>query len=252
MSSHPTAIGSAWKTCMNNKESEGDYRWNAESLETENREANKKKLDPKLASRIKELGLPEWRALTPEQEQQRVYWVENTKTALISSIFPVMMIPIVWLLYRGPLAGITCEFQSRPLLLNLWPSNAELLADLAKANYSISEKCFFSAMTSTTSAFWMAWLLWRIIRELSRKDTFYMRRWLPVFSIIAPLCVAGAYFLSFDANYSTFAPSLKQPLSISLIKFIIGISVAYYVVAGFIEQALLFLRRDKTVPRYPY
>lgn len=237
---------------MKNRESEGDYRWKAKSLETETREANKKKLDPELASRIKELGLPEWRALTPEQEQQRVYWVENTKKALVSSIVPAMLIPIFWLLYRGPLDSIACEFQSHPLLLNLWPSNPELLADLAKANYSTDEKCFFSAMTSTTSVLWMTWLLWRIVRELSRKDTFYVRRWLPVFSVIAPLCVAGAYYLSFDPDYSTFAPSLKQPLVISLVKIIVGISVAYYVVAGLIEQALLFLRRDKTVPPYPY
>lgn len=92
----------------------------------------------------------------------------------------------------------------------MWPVNPAIQASLANSGFSFYDKQFFLAMTSTTSLIWAFWFVWRIIRELKRKDTFYMRRWLPGFAIIAPLCVLGALNLSFVADGSFYAPSLKQ------------------------------------------
>lgn len=211
-----------------------------------------KRLEPKLAQRIEELRLPAWYALTPEQEWQRVYCVEYMKTGMLSTLFPIISTLILWFAYQGPFKSLTHFFLDKSFLLNLWPRNLVLIEQLSQARFIDSEISFLISMTSSVSAVWLLWLLWRLQREVRRRDTFYMRRWLPTFTVITPLICAGCYFLSFDTEYSRLGPSLTQPISIGALKIIVCMSFMYYVVAGFIEQLLLYLRRDTTVPRYPY
>lgn len=83
----------------NDRRQGGKPTFNAKKLE--------KDISPDLAERIKQLGLPDWPALTPSQEQQRVYWVENTKTSLCSVFIPLIFIVAAWLLYLGPLRELS-------------------------------------------------------------------------------------------------------------------------------------------------
>ncbi len=227
------------------------YDWRKGEKPSVNIKNPAKDIEHELAVRIKQLGLPDWPALTPLQEQQRVYCVENMKISLYSLFFPLTLIVVAWILYLDPLRELSFFIADQPLLLKMWPPNPSLQASLAKSSFSAHDKNFFLAMTSTTSLIWALWFVWRIFREIKRKDTFYIRRWLPGFAIIAPLFVLGALALSFVANDSFRAPSLKQPISIGTIKFIFFISFAYYTSAGLIEQTLLFFRRDKTIPDFP-
>jgi hypothetical protein len=136
-------------------------------------------LDPQLAARIAELRLPDWPALSVEQEQQRVYAVENLAFFMKSALVAVTVVAVAWVLFSGPLTEFTGRFRDHAYLRDLWPWNWRYLQSLAHSRLSEKEQNFFIAMNSFASATWIICLTAVTVRGVQNKTTFYTRRWLP-------------------------------------------------------------------------
>lgn len=98
----------------------------------------------------------------------------HTVVTLVSHVVPVALSIAVWRLYSHALAPLACGFRDDVRLLSLWPLNLIYVGQLANSHYSETDVCWLFAVTSTTSAVWLCWLLWRVGYELFRDDVVFV------------------------------------------------------------------------------
>lgn len=210
-----------------------------------------KPLDPELAARIKQLGLPEWYGLTSDQEHQRIYMVEQLKFTLISVISPIALIIASWLTYRSPIGPkLISVLAESPYFYMLWPRNPRYSGTLlAHGRLLTSETQFLFVMTSTASAIMMAWLLCCVTYFWRHRSTFYLHKLLRgamvVAGIITPLLLINDF-----SEWGRRAPRIDDPIPLSTSKFVLLIVGAYFVLAFVLFAIILYIRRDKTIPPF--
>ncbi len=161
-------------------------------------ESKTKVIEPKLAARIKQLRLPNWPKLTADQEQQRVYAVENLIFAVKTALAATAIVVVVWFTLWGLLDVLASTLRNHAYLRDLWPWNERYTLSLQHSRISEAEQNFFLMMNSIASAIWTVWLISLTIHCLRHKTTFYMRRWLPATLVIASFCLL--VFVNFGLN----------------------------------------------------
>ncbi len=83
----------------------------------------------------------------------------HTQVALKSHAVPIVLCIVFWQLYTHALASLVCHFRDDSRLLSLWPANLVYVDQLAGSSFSPPEICWLFAVTSTTSAIWLCWLV---------------------------------------------------------------------------------------------
>jgi hypothetical protein len=99
----------------------------------------------------------------------------HTVTAFKSHVIPLLLSILVWHLFDAhSFAAFACQFRDDARLLLLWPFNAIYFDQLAGSDYSPNQICWLYAVTSTTSAIWLCWLVWRLGFEIFRPNVIYV------------------------------------------------------------------------------
>ena len=141
---------------------------------------------------------------------------------LVSHVIPVALSIVVWRLYSHALAPFACAFRDDSRLLSLWPLNLTYVDQLAKSHYSETDICWLFAVTSTMSAIWLCWLLWRVGYELFRRDVVFVPGGtktllsrtgsMQVLIFLVLVVMVAAYSDGFDNDSRLYGLTLKGPL----------------------------------------
>jgi hypothetical protein len=126
-------------------------------------------------------------------------------------------------------------------LLILWPFNIIYSYQFYDSSYTGSEINWFFFITSSSSAVWIIILIVRIPLQISRSDTYYVE---PAISgIFVAICIiVFGLFVGFNSSYSIYGPSLRQGITIGLLKVYIYMSVFYFCSMWLMDQIFLYIR----------
>jgi hypothetical protein len=177
----------------------------------------------------------------------------HTATAFKSHVIPLLLSVLIWHLYAHPLAAFDCQFKYDARLLLVWPFNAIYFDQLAGSDYSPSQICWLYAVTSTTSAIWLCWLVWRIGFEIFRPNVIYVTNGTKILLgrilgaqtmwILAIILCVWVSAQGFSADNRVYGLSLKHNMSVNAFKIVFLFEPYLFFFAGLVvEFASLFLR----------
>jgi hypothetical protein len=184
---------------------------------------------------------------------QKAFGGHHTVVALWSHVVPVVLSILVWNLYSHAFAPFACKFRDDARLLSLWPLNPTYVGQLTGSHYSIANVCWLFAVTSTTSAIWLCWLLWRVGYEIFRRDVVFVPGGTKILlqrTAVMQLLIASILVLvvvvngeGFHGDSRLYGLSLKGGIGGNVFKIVFLTQVSFFLNLGtLIELASLFLR----------